>query len=71
MSDALLKVLFDPFRRGERESRDHKTLGLGLGLFISREIVHAHGGELAVSSMIDSGTVFSVTLPTAGPGNGA
>ncbi len=56
--------LFNPFRRGERESRTRETEGLGLGLHISREIVLAHGGDIHVRSTPSEGTTFRVTLPT-------
>lgn len=36
---------------------------LGIGLYISREIVQAHGGKLTVVSNIDHGTTFKVSLP--------
>lgn len=55
--------LFDPFRRGERDSRSSKTAGLGLGLYISQEIVRGHGGSIAVESSVSHGTIFRVTLP--------
>jgi PAS domain S-box-containing protein len=58
--------LFDPFRRGERDSRTSKTGGLGLGLFISRELVLAHGGSLEFQSDSTHGTTFRVTLPGFG-----
>ncbi|MGH7281061.1 MAG: sensor histidine kinase, partial [Polyangiaceae bacterium] len=61
----LQKVLFDPFRRGERESNSQKTEGVGLGLFISREIIEKHGGRIDVSSTAASGTMFTFTLPRA------
>jgi PAS domain S-box-containing protein len=38
--------------------------GLGLGLYISRLIVEAHGGKVAVSSEVDKGSTFRVTLPS-------
>jgi PAS domain S-box-containing protein len=38
--------------------------GLGLGLYISRLIVEAHGGKVAVSSEVDKGSTFKVTLPS-------
>jgi PAS domain S-box-containing protein len=56
-------TLFDPFRRGERESRTAKTAGLGLGLYISNEIVRAHGGTIGIQSTAAEGTTFRVTLP--------
>ena len=37
--------------------------GLGLGLFIARSIVEAHGGTLTVLSALDVGSTFTVTLP--------
>ena len=55
--------LFNPFRRGTRDSRQAKTAGLGLGLYISREIALAHGGRLDVQSSLSEGTTFRVTLP--------
>jgi PAS domain S-box-containing protein len=55
--------VFDPFRRGERESRTSKTSGLGLGLYISWEIVRGHGGTIEVESSVDRGTTFNVRLP--------
>src|SRR6185295_18508915 len=59
----LQKKLFDPFRRGERDSRTAKTEGLGLGLYISNEIAHAHRGKIDVRSNREEGTTFRVTLP--------
>jgi PAS domain S-box-containing protein len=56
-------TLFDPFRRGERDSRTSKTAGLGLGLYISNEVVLAHGGTLELRSSPDEGTTFRVNLP--------
>ncbi len=53
-----LARLFEPFRRGRRERAD----GLGLGLFIARAIVVAHGGIIDVRSDA-SGTAFTVRLP--------
>jgi len=56
-----LPWLFDPFRRGA--AREGASQGLGLGLYISRQIVLAHGGEIAVRSVPISGTTFQVVLP--------
>jgi two-component system NtrC family sensor kinase len=56
---ALLPSMFEPFERG----RTAATGGMGLGLYIVREIVRAHGGSVAVASAAGSGTTFSVTLP--------
>jgi len=45
--------------------------GLGLGLYIAREIVEAHGGRLTVGSPPDGGAAFEVELPTNRPGASA
>jgi len=64
ISEALQKELFSPFRRGDRDNRKTaETAGLGLGLYISREIVVAHGGDLDVRSSSTEGTTFRVKLP--------
>ena len=57
----LLSKVFDPMTGGQR--RQPKSQGLGLGLHISREIVRAHGGRIAVRSSVGEGTTFSVELP--------
>jgi signal transduction histidine kinase len=57
----LHSLLFDPFRRGC--SPQGRSDGLGLGLYISQSIVHAHGGEVHVESTAEAGTTFEVTMP--------
>jgi PAS domain S-box-containing protein len=57
-------TIFSPFRRGERDSRTAKTTGLGLGLYISREVAVAHGGDIELRSSSAEGTTFRITLPT-------
>jgi signal transduction histidine kinase len=59
----LQEVLFDPFRRGAKETQQRGTSGLGLGLYISRELVVAHGGAIELDSTETTGTTFTVTLP--------
>ncbi len=56
--------LFQPFTQGPRGDSDQpRPRGLGLGLFIVREIVDAHGGTISVESSRDLGTTFSIRLP--------
>jgi len=43
-----------------------KPAGTGLGLYMAREIVAAHDGEIRVTSQVSSGTTFTVTLPLVG-----
>jgi signal transduction histidine kinase len=57
----VLRHLFEPLGRRARPSE--RSRGLGLGLFISREIVKAHGGTIEVRSAAGAGTTFSITLP--------
>jgi PAS domain S-box-containing protein len=59
--DDLLPSLFEPLATGKR--RRDKAQGLGLGLFISREIVRAHAGSIQVRSSSAAGTTFVVQLP--------
>jgi len=54
--------LFVPFKRGERAA-DTAARSVGLGLYICRAIVEAHGGRIDVESAVDSGTTFTVRLP--------
>jgi signal transduction histidine kinase len=51
------------FERFERAVSDRHFGGLGLGLWISREIVRAHGGTIEVTSQPAVETVFLVELP--------
>jgi signal transduction histidine kinase len=53
--------IFERFERGE--SDHNHSGGLGLGLWIVREIVHAFGGDIDVESEVGKGSTFYVTLP--------
>ncbi len=64
----LLGEIFEPFHRGERGEGGGS---LGLGLFIVREVVRAHGGEVTVHSTTGEGTTFTVRLPVPRVGAGA
>ena len=55
-----LATIFDRF---ERAGRDRSHGGLGLGLYITRQIVQAHGGVIQVSSTLGEGATFTVELP--------
>jgi signal transduction histidine kinase/AmiR/NasT family two-component response regulator len=55
------------FSRFERAVSSSESTGLGLGLYIAREIVQAHRGSIAVHSAVGEGARFLVTLPLAAP----
>lgn len=60
-----LQRVFEPFEQVERA--DHKHLpGVGLGLSLVREVVHALGGDVTVTSEAGRGAVFSVCIPEPG-----
>jgi signal transduction histidine kinase len=59
----VLPRIFDPFSRGRSNGR--ASAGLGLGLFITAQIVRAHGGKVDVCSSTTDGTTFIVSLPSA------
>lgn len=54
------------FERYERGLLAREVSGLGLGLFITKQIVVAHGGKIYVESEIGSGATFIVDLPRTG-----
>jgi signal transduction histidine kinase len=51
------------FQQFERVTAKHAVAGLGLGLFISEQIVAAHGGSITVESRIGEGALFRICLP--------
>lgn len=61
ISQELKSRIFERFERGVKPSR---LTGLGLGLYITRQIVEAHDGKIEVESEVGKGAVFIVKLPT-------
>lgn len=59
----ILPQLFD------RHAAHGETAGTGLGLYLTRGIVNAHGGDVAVESTAGRGTTFTLTLPMDGAGD--
>jgi signal transduction histidine kinase len=59
---ARITSLFEPFTQGIVDDADPPR-GLGLGLFIVRQVVAAHGGTVSVESSDEQGTCFLVRLP--------
>jgi len=56
MDAATLAHIFEPYQTSKEQ-------GSGLGLMLSRRIVHAHGGEIDVESKPGAGTAFTVRIP--------
>lgn len=55
-----MSLIFERFERGARSA---EFTGLGLGLYIARGIVEAHGGRISVESTPAEGSTFTVVLP--------
>ena len=58
--------LFEPLERASMRQKGKRT-SIGLGLYISHEIVTAHGGTIEVESSFRNGTTFRIVLPRQGP----
>ncbi|MEO0542119.1 MAG: sensor histidine kinase, partial [Cyanobacteria bacterium P01_A01_bin.105] len=54
--------LFELYTRGKRA---RYMPGLGLGLYVCKQIITAHGGDIGIASPVEQGTVFWFTLPLA------
>ena len=61
-----LPRIFEPFYRA-MNAKESSARGMGLGLPIAKELVVAHGGEIAVESALGQGSTFTFTLPYAPP----
>jgi len=67
---AQLRTFFDPAKRfalrpaSERKLSD--KLNLGLGLYITREVIVAHGGRIEITSTKEDGTTFTIRIPRTG-----
>ena len=62
MSPEFLKRIFKPFERAE-DVRISKVQGTGLGLTISRNIIHMMDGDIEIESELGVGTIVTITLP--------
>ena len=62
------KKIFERFYRVEGKNEDTYP-GFGIGLFISRDIIQKHDGDISVNSEKGKGSVFTFTLQLADPGS--
>jgi signal transduction histidine kinase len=62
ISPESLALIFERLYQDEN-SVDNSRKGLGLGLYISKELVNLHGGKIWVASQVGEGSTFSFTLP--------
>jgi signal transduction histidine kinase len=63
-----LPLIFDKYKRGREAA---STEGSGLGLFIVKSVVEAHGGTINVASEVGVGSTFTIRLPVDVPERGA
>ncbi len=61
-----IKHLTEPFYRAD-SSRQRKTGGFGIGLYLIKAIVDAHHGELQIDSDLNQGTTVTICLPATAP----
>ena len=62
MSEETQKHMFEKFYQGDSS---RSTKGNGLGLAICKQVVELSGGMIEVSSQLQEGTCFKITLPEA------
>ncbi len=63
-----IRLIFDPLKRVFADDGVEPGAGnLGLGLYITREVVAAHGGTIGVTSSEADGTIFTARFPRAQP----
>lgn len=60
---AAFRSIFDPMVQLANVGGRRPATSMGLGLFIARQVVEAHGGTIAVSSTEKDGTTFTAAFP--------
>jgi two-component system sensor histidine kinase MtrB len=64
MNDEDAAKAFEPFRRSPKHQDE--VAGSGLGLFVVRRLVEAHGGSISLRTSLGTGSTFEVRLPSLG-----
>ncbi len=59
------EIIFDPFIQIDRQRTAESLQGVGLGLSISRQLARGMRGDITVSSIVGTGSTFTVSLPKA------
>ena len=62
MSESFQQMIFEPFAK-ERRAKSEEIEGTGLGMAITKRLVDAMGGTLALESRLGEGTIFTIGLP--------
>ena len=58
-----LKMIFNPFYRGDESRTHNEDLSLVLGLAMVKEIIETNQGHIEVESILGLGTKFTISLP--------
>jgi PAS domain S-box-containing protein len=69
IDDHVRAQIFEPFQRGDRQG--NAWGGVGLGLYIVKQLVAAHGGSIELRSEEGAGTTFTIVLPALPPADAA
>lgn len=70
ISADFVEAVFEPFERGE-EAQRVTAQGMGLGLYIVKKLVEAHGGEVQLRTTPGEGSTFAIIIPQAGSAGGS
>lgn len=62
MPEERLEMIFEAFRQVESSSTRHYE-GIGIGLYLVRKLIEAHGGKIEVKSEVGMGTTFTIFIP--------